>query len=41
MKQLMAIGPKVGLDYQIDMNLYERKALSDKNNNFKNTLVEP
>lgn len=32
---------KVVLDHQIDMNLYERKALSDKNNNFKNTLVEP
>lgn len=32
---------KVVLDHQIDMNLYERKALPDKNNNFKNTLVEP
>lgn len=32
---------KVVLDHQIDMNLYERKALSDKKNNFKNTLVEP
>ena len=29
------------LDHQIDMNLYERKALSNKNNNFENTLVEP
>lgn len=32
---------KVILDHQIDMKLYERKALVDKNNNFKNTLVEP
>lgn len=32
---------KVVLDHQIDMNLYERKALSNKNNNFENTLVEP
>ena len=32
---------KVILDHQIDMKLYERKALIDKNNNFKNTLVEP
>lgn len=32
---------KVVLDHQIDMNLYERKALSDKNNNFKNALVAP
>lgn len=32
---------KVVLDNQIDMNLYERKALADKKNNFKNTLVEP
>lgn len=31
---------KVVLDNQIDMNLYERKALADKKNNFKNTLVE-
>ena len=32
---------KVVLDHQIDMKLYERKALSDKKNNFKNTLIEP
>ena len=32
---------KVVLDHQIDMKLYERKALTDKNNNFKDTLVEP
>ena len=32
---------KVVLDHQIDMKLYERKALSDKNNNFKSTLIEP
>ena len=32
---------KIVLDHQIDMNLYNRKALSNKNNNFKNTLVEP
>ena len=32
---------KVVLDYQIDMNLYGRKALADKNKNFKSTLVEP
>lgn len=32
---------KVVLDHQIDMKLYERKSLVDKNNNFKNTLVEP
>lgn len=32
---------KVVLDHQIDMKLYERKILTDKNNNFKNTLVEP
>ena len=32
---------KVVLDYQIDMNLYERQALPDKNNNFKNTLISP
>lgn len=32
---------KVVLDHQIDMKLYERKALPDKKNNFKNTLIEP
>ena len=32
---------KVVLDHQIDMNLYERQALPDKNNNFKNTLISP
>lgn len=32
---------KVVLDHQIDMNLYERKAIANKENNFKNTLVEP
>ena len=32
---------KVVLGHQIDMKLYERKILTDKNNNFKNTLVEP
>lgn len=32
---------KVVLNHQIDMNLYERKALPDKKNNFENTLVEP
>ena len=32
---------KVVLDHQIDMKLYERKALSDKNNNFNSTLIEP
>ncbi len=32
---------KVILNYQIDTNLYERKALPDKKNNFKDTLVEP
>ena len=32
---------KIVLDHQIDMKLYERKALSDKKNNFKNTLIEP
>lgn len=32
---------KVVLDHQIDMKLYERKALLDKKNNFKNTLIEP
>ena len=28
-------------NHQIDMKLYERKALPDKKNNFKNTLIEP
>lgn len=32
---------KVVLVHQIDMNLYERKVLVNKGNNFKNTLVEP
>ncbi len=32
---------KVVLDHQIDMNLYERQAIADKENNFKNTLLEP
>ncbi len=32
---------KVVLGHQKDMKLYERKILTDKNNNFKNTLVEP
>ena len=32
---------KVVLSHQIDMNLYERKALTNKENNFKNTLIEP
>jgi len=32
---------KVVLDHQIDLNLYERQAIADKNNNFKNTLIEP
>ena len=33
---------KVVLRHQIDMNLYERKALlTNKENNFKNTLIEP
>lgn len=32
---------KVVLRHQIDMNLYERKALTTKENNFKNTLIEP
>lgn len=32
---------KVVLDHQIDMKLYERKALPDKKNNFKDTLIEP
>lgn len=32
---------KVVLDHQIDMKLYKRKALPDKKNNFKNTLIEP
>lgn len=32
---------KVVLDHQIDMNLYERKTIANKENNFKNTLVEP
>lgn len=32
---------KVVLSHQIDMNLYERKALANKENNFKNTLIEP
>ena len=31
---------KVILEHQIDMNLYERKSLLNKNNNFENTLVE-
>lgn len=31
---------KVVLSHQIDMNLHDRKALPNKNNNFKNTLVE-
>ena len=29
---------KVILDHQIDLELYERQALADKSNNFKNTL---
>lgn len=32
---------KVVLDHQIDMNLYERQAIADKKNNFKNVLIEP
>ncbi len=32
---------KIVLDHQIDMNLYESKALTNKENNFKNTLIEP
>lgn len=32
---------KVVLSHQIDMNLYERKELTNKENNFKNTLIEP
>lgn len=32
---------KVVLDHQIDMALYERKAITNKENNFKNTLVDP
>lgn len=32
---------KTVLNYQIDINLYERKALTDKKNNFKDTLLEP
>jgi len=32
---------KVVLDHQIDLNLYERQAIVEKKNNFKNTLVEP
>ena len=32
---------KVVLDHQINMKLYERKALPDKKNNFKNILIEP
>jgi len=31
----------VVLDHQIDLQLYERQAIDDKSNNFKNTLVEP
>ena len=32
---------KTVLDFQIETNLYERKALVNKDNNFKNTLIEP
>ncbi len=32
---------KVVLDHQISMNLYERQAIADKSNNFKNTLIKP
>lgn len=32
---------KVVLDHQIDMNLFERKVIANKENNFKNTLIEP
>lgn len=32
---------KIVLDHQIDMGLYERKAIANKENNFKNTLVDP
>lgn len=32
---------KTVLDHQIDMNLYERKAIANKENNFKNTLINP
>lgn len=32
---------KVVLEHQIDMNLYERQAIADKKNNFKNVLIEP
>lgn len=32
---------KVVLGHQIDMNLYERQAIADKKNNFKNVLIEP
>lgn len=32
---------KVVLSHQIDMNLYERKVLVSKENNFKNTLISP
>ena len=31
---------KIVLDHQIDMGLYERKAIANKENNFKNTLVD-
>ena len=29
------------LEHQIDMNLYERQAITNKSNNFKNTLINP
>ena len=32
---------KVILNHQIDMDLYNRKVLTDKNNNFRNVLVDP
>ena len=32
---------KTVLDFQIETNLYERKALVNKDNSFKNTLIEP
>lgn len=32
---------KIVLSHQIDSNLYERKAITNKSNNFKSTLVEP
>ena len=32
---------KVVLEHQIEMKLYERKALPDKKNNFNNTLIKP